>query len=113
VRNVIVETLRDMGYVMIAAPDAGTALARISEEPGISLLLTDIGLPDGLNGRLLAEEGLRLRPDLKVLFMTGYAGNAIVHHGQVESGVHLLSKPFTREALARKIAEMLDRDGTA
>jgi CheY-like chemotaxis protein len=113
VRNVIVETLRDIGYAMIAAPDARAALAYIAKEPGINLLLTDVGLRDGVNGRQLAEECLRQRPDLKVLFMTGYARNAIVHHGRVDPGVHLLSKPFTREALARKIAEMLGRNATA
>lgn len=86
---------------------------RVAEEPDIALLLTDVGLPDGMNGRQLAEESLRLRPELKVLFMTGYARNAIVHHGHVDPGVHLLPKPFTREALARKIVEMLNQERQA
>ncbi len=109
VRSVVIETLRDMDYVVIFAGDARTALTHLRSDTDIALLLTDVGLPDGMNGRQLADEAQHLCPSLKVLFMTGYARNAIVHHGRVDPGVQLLTKPFTREALARKIREMLLR----
>ena len=70
--------------------------------------LTDVGLPGGLNGRQLADEARRRRPGLKVLFATGYACNAIVHHGRLDPGVELNSKPFTYAALAAKIRRVLE-----
>jgi CheY-like chemotaxis protein len=109
VREIIIETLRDMGYAVISAGDGPSALARFAQKPNIALLLTDVGLPEGMNGRQLADEIRRLRPGLKVIFMTGYARNAIIHHGHIDPGVELLPKPFTRDALARKIREMLNR----
>jgi signal transduction histidine kinase/CheY-like chemotaxis protein len=113
VRTVVVETLRDMGYNVIAAGDGRAALVLFAETADISLLLTDVGLPEGMNGRQLADELLRRSPDLPILFMTGYARDAIVHHGRVDPGVQLLPKPFTREALSRKVREMLTRSEVA
>ena len=72
------------------------------------LLLTDVGLPGGMNGRQLADEARRRRPELRVLFTTGYARNAIVHHGRLDPGVELIVKPYTYAALARKIRTMLE-----
>ena len=72
------------------------------------LLLTDVGLPGGMNGRQLADEARRRRPELLVLFTTGYARNAIVHHGRLDPGVELIVKPYTYAALARKIRTMLE-----
>ena len=77
------------------------------EHPEIVLLLTDVGLP-GMNGRRLAEEARTRRPDLKVLYTTGYARNAIVHHGLIDPGVNLLPKPYTIRALGRTVHQVLD-----
>ena len=76
--------------------------------PDIRLLFTDVGLPGGMNGRELADAALRLRPSLRVLFTTGYARSAIVHHGRLDPDIQLISKPFTAAALATKIRELLD-----
>ena len=72
------------------------------------LLLNDVGLPGGMNGRQLADEARRRRPELMVLFTTGYARNAIVHHGRLDPGVELIVKPYTYAALARKVRTMLE-----
>jgi CheY-like chemotaxis protein len=74
----------------------------------IMLLFTDVGLPGGMNGRELAEEAKRRRADLKVLFTSGYARNAIVHHGRLDPGVELLSKPFTYANLGTRVRRLLD-----
>jgi two-component system NtrC family sensor kinase len=74
----------------------------------IDLLLTDVVLPNGMNGRQLSEEVLRRRPDVKVLFVTGYTRNAIIHHGRLDPDIDLLTKPFTADALTRKIRQILD-----
>jgi CheY-like chemotaxis protein len=93
----------------LEAPQSSTALNILTEHSEIALLLTDVGLP-GLSGRQLAEEGRRRVPSLKVTYMTGYARNAMVHHGALDAGVHLLTKPFTTEGLGRKLQEVLQRD---
>ena len=80
----------------------------LERHPEIELLFTDVGLPGGMNGRQLADAARKLRPDLKVLFTTGYARNAIVHHGRLDPGVQLITKPFTYAALAAKLGDMLD-----
>jgi two-component system NtrC family sensor kinase len=72
------------------------------------LLLTDVVLPNGLNGRQLSDEMLRRRPDIKVLFVTGYTRNAIIHHGRLDPDIDLLTKPFTADALTRKVRQILD-----
>jgi signal transduction histidine kinase/ActR/RegA family two-component response regulator len=109
VRAYLVETLRDLNYRVREAPDGATALALIASEPvRIDLLLTDIVMP-GMNGRQLADSLRRRQPDLKVLFMTGYSRNAVVHQGRLDAGVSLLQKPLTQAKLASKIREVLDR----
>ncbi|HTU57633.1 MAG TPA: response regulator, partial [Polyangiales bacterium] len=95
-------------YDVDQAGDAAAALAILQSEPNIQLLFTDVVLPGGMNGQLLAESGLQLRPELKVLFTTGYARNAIVHHGRLDPGVELLTKPFTQSSLAGKINRVLN-----
>ena len=93
---------------MIVAADARSALEALERATDVRLLFTDVGLPSGTNGRQLANEVLRRRPGIKVLFTTGYARNAIVHHGRLDPGVHLIVKPFTQSALAGKVREVLD-----
>ena len=87
---------------------APAGLEVLARHPGIRLLFTDVGLPGGMTGRQLADNARRLRPDLLVLFTTGYARNAIVHGGILDPGTHLLPKPFTHAALAAKIRALLD-----
>jgi PAS domain S-box-containing protein len=106
VRMYAAEALTTLGYEVLQASDSLTALCLLDENPKIALLFTDVGLPD-LNGRRLAEEAQRRVPDLKILYTTGYARNAIVHHGILDAGVDLLPKPFTVEALGRKLQQIL------
>jgi len=106
VREYIISALVRLGYRALEAGEASAALTVIEHHPEVNLLLTDVGLP-GLNGRRLAEEASRRRPGIKILFITGYARNAIVHHGVLDEGVELLSKPFTIGSLARKINQIL------
>jgi len=108
VRASSVEMLRELGYAVFEAGDGPDALQILEQEPKIELLFTDVVLPAGLNGRELAEEARRRRPDLKVLYTTGYARNAIVHHGRLDPGVDLISKPFSYSALAAKVREVLE-----
>ena len=103
-----VETLGDLGYSVVAAANAAAALEIIGRGPEIDLLFTDIVMPGGMNGRQLADEAIRQKPKLKVLFTTGYTANAIVHHGRLDPDVELISKPFTYESLGRKIRTILD-----
>jgi len=102
------EILTELGYRVLPARDGAAALALLEESPDIRLLFTDVGLPGQVNGRQLADEALRRRSDLKVLFTTGYARNAIVHQGRLDPGVELITKPFTYAALAHKIRQILD-----
>jgi two-component system NtrC family sensor kinase len=74
----------------------------------VQLLFTDVVLPGGMNGRQLADEALRRRPDLKVLYATGYTRNAIIHQGRLDADVELLTKPFTHDLLTRKVRQILD-----
>ena len=109
VRALAIATLGDLGYRVVQARDSGEALRQLDAYPGIDMLFTDVGLPGGLNGRQLADRAAQARPDLKVLFTSGYARNAIVHGGRLDEGVALISKPFTADALAVKIRQILDK----
>jgi two-component system NtrC family sensor kinase len=102
------ETLRELGYKVHTAPEGATALKILENEPGIGLLFTDVILPNGMNGRQLADEARRRRHDLKVLYATGYTRNAIIHHGRLDADVELLTKPFSADGLARKVRQILD-----
>jgi PAS domain S-box-containing protein len=110
VRSFTVETLRELGYRVIEAADAGAGLRLLDAHREISLLLTDVGLPGGMNGRQLAEEARLRRRGLKVLYMSGYARNAIVHEGRLDRGVEFIMKPFTYDGLAAKIRHVLDAE---
>jgi CheY-like chemotaxis protein len=109
VRQLNAATLRELNYAVIEAEDAPKALQILEIVPNVCLLFTDVGLPGGMNGRQLAHAALRMRPKLRVLFTTGYARNAIVHHGRLDPGIDLIGKPFTAAALATKIRELLDK----
>lgn len=98
--------LHSLGYRVFEAADAASALEIVTQQPNLALLFTDVGLP-GMNGRRLAEAARQERPALKVLYTTGYARNAIVHHGLLDAGVDLLPKPFTIEMMGRKLREIL------
>jgi signal transduction histidine kinase len=106
-REYSVGVLRELGYCVLEAPDGQAGLELLRERPEVDLLFTDVMLP-GLNGRELADQALEVRPDLKVLFTTGYTRNAIVHNGRLDDGVSLITKPFTFEGLASKVRSMLD-----
>lgn len=108
VRRFTAEVLRDMGYQVLEAAHAAEALDILSKQASVAMLFTDVGLPGGMNGRALADEALKRRADLRVLYMTGYARNAIVHHGRLDDGVALITKPFTRFSVAEKVRELLD-----
>jgi CheY-like chemotaxis protein len=99
--------LAELGYTVLTARSGKDALDLLDANPPIDLLFTDVVLPDGMNGRQLANEAARRYPGLKILFTTGYTANAIVHHGRLDAGVNLLSKPFTFEGLARKVRALL------
>jgi CheY-like chemotaxis protein len=101
--------LRELGYRVLSARDGTNALRRLAADRGVRLLFTDIGLPGELNGRELADEARRRYPALRVLFTTGYARDAVLHHGKLAAGVELVAKPFTYAALAAKIRAALDQ----
>ncbi len=107
VRTYVVETLVSLGYDVLEAGGAEGALRLIDQRTDIQLLLTDVVMP-GMNGRKLAEEARRRRPDLKILYMTGYSRNAIVHQGRLDPGVDLVQKPVTSEQLARAVRKAFD-----
>jgi CheY-like chemotaxis protein len=110
VRMLITDVLEELGYVAIDAPDGIAGLKVLESDRPIDLLITDVGLPGGMNGRQLADAGLALRPDLKVLFITGYAENAAVGSGQLKPGMHVMTKPFEIDALASRIRHIITAD---
>ena len=106
VRILVSAVLKELGYGFVVAGDGDTALPIIESEQRIDLMISDVGLP-GMNGRQLAEIGRQIRPELKVLFITGYAEHAAVRGGFLESGMQLITKPFTFDLLTAKVREML------
>jgi PAS domain S-box-containing protein len=108
-RMLMSETLEELGYDVIEAADGIAGLKLLQSTRRIDLLVTDVGLPGGLNGRQLADAGRAVRGELKVLFITGYAENAVVGHGHLDPGFHILTKPFAMEALATRIRHILAR----
>jgi DNA-binding NtrC family response regulator len=107
VRRLITDTLRDAGCKVISAPTARDGLRLLEDNPTIQLLLTDIGLPDGVNGIQLAEEARRRCPNLNVVYMTGYVRGAGEPGAQVDPAFPVLNKPFTRDLLVRRVCEGL------
>jgi CheY-like chemotaxis protein len=108
VRTYSVMILKELGYQVLQAANADEAIAVMKSRRRIDLLFTDVVLP-GASGRVLADTAATLRPKLKVLFTTGYSRNAIVHHGRLDPGVQLISKPFTFEQLAGRVRDILDK----
>ncbi|BEV10718.1 PAS domain-containing protein [Asticcacaulis sp. DW145] len=108
VRRFSCDALTELGYRVLEADSAATALRLLDEHPEVRLLFTDIVMPE-INGRKLADAAQKVRPDLKVLFTSGYTRNTVVHNGVVDAGVELIGKPFSIEELAARVREMLDR----
>ena len=111
VRAYTVDVLKELGYRVMEADNGAAALQALetASEP-IDLLFTDVILPGGMTGADIAQQARAQQPGLRILFATGYARNAIIHHGRLDPGVELLTKPFTYAELATKVREMLDRD---
>jgi two-component system NtrC family sensor kinase len=114
VRRLSVAALEEAGYRVLAAPDGAGGLELLRREPNVALLFTDVVLGGGMNGRALADAIHRERPDLPVLFTTGYTRDAIVQHGRVDEGITLIGKPFTGASLVAKVGTLLrNRSGAA
>ncbi|MBV1699720.1 MAG: response regulator, partial [Hyphomicrobiales bacterium] len=106
-RRLTTETLHELGYTVFDSESATGALEILDRVADVKLLFTDVVMPD-INGKKLADEALRRRPELKVLFTTGYTANAVVHGGVLDPGVHMIGKPFTLDQLAAKVRAVLD-----
>ena len=109
IRMLLADVLIGQGYTTVEAEEGATALRILQSDARIDLLITDVGLPGGMNGRQLADAARVTRPDLKVLFITGYAENAIIGNAQLAPGMQLLTKPFVMEDLAGRIRSMIDK----
>ncbi len=107
VRMLVVDALEERGYACIEAADGPAGLRILETAVRIDLLVTDVGLPGGLNGRQVAEAARSLRPGLKVLFITGYAENAVLNHGHIERGMEVLTKPFAVDDLITRVDRMV------
>jgi len=108
VRMLVVELLEESGYAVIEAGEGAGALKVLQGDRRVDLLITDVGLPGGMNGRQLADAARLARPDLKVLFVTGYAETAVMRGGELEAGMQVITKPFNLSALGAKVRELLD-----
>ncbi|MES2609147.1 MAG: ATP-binding protein [Pseudomonadota bacterium] len=108
IRTLTVEVLKDAGYLVVEAHDGASALRTLEAMRRVDLLITDVGLPGGLNGRQVADAARQDRPHLKVLFITGFAQNAAVGNGLLDAGMEVMTKPFELTALARKVRDMMD-----
>jgi len=103
------EVLEEIGCTVIEAGDCAAGLAALQSDTRIDLLITDVGLPGGMNGRQLVDVARLQRSDLKVLFIAGYAENAMPSHGHMEPGMHELTKPFAMAALAGRVREIISK----
>ncbi len=107
VRNFATTQLQSLGYKTIAAADSRTALALLENGQPFDLLFTDVIMPGGMSGPQLAAEVAKRRPDTRVLYTSGYTDNAIVHHGRLDPGVLLLTKPYRKSQLAKMVRQAL------
>jgi len=110
VRMLVTDALSDLGHACLEAGDGPSGLKFLQSDASIDLLITDVGLPGGMNGRQIAEAARRLRPNLQVLFITGYAENAVLNHGHIERGMEVLTKPFAVDDLVRRVSRLLQID---
>lgn len=108
VRMLIIEILEDLGLAWIEAADSATGLKILQSDARIDLLVSDVGLPGGMNGRQMADAGRAGRPNLPVLFITGYAENAVLNHGHLAPGMAVLTKPFSIESMAERVRAMVE-----
>jgi signal transduction histidine kinase len=107
IRMLISEVLEEHGYAVVEASDGPSGMRILQSPSRIDLLITDVGLPNGMNGRQVADAARELRPELKVLFITGYAENAVVGNGRLDKGMQVIAKPFEMDVLARRIRELV------
>ena len=108
IRMLVAEVLAEAGYAVIEAPDGAAGLKVLESNARIDLLITDVGLPGGMNGRQVADAARVSRPNLKVLFITGYAENAVIGQSRLERGMFVMTKPFQMELLSRRIREIIE-----
>jgi PAS domain S-box-containing protein len=108
IRMLITDVLQEAGYRVLRAADGPTGLRVLDSDTRIELLITDVGLPGGFNGRQVADAARAKRPDLKVLFITGYAENAVVGNGHLEPGMQVITKPFAIAALGARVREIIE-----
>jgi CheY-like chemotaxis protein len=108
VRSLAVKAITALGYRVCEAEDGVTALETIDKTAGIDIMLTDVMLPGGMSGRDIADEVAVRRPDVGIVFTSGYSADAVIHDGKLNEGVELLSKPYRREAPARALRRAID-----
>ena len=109
VRMLIAEVLTENHYRLLEAGDGPSAMKILeARQQRIDLMVTDVGLPGGMNGRQLADAARQMRPELRILFITGYAENAVVGNGHLEPGMAVLAKPFAMSSFANKVREILE-----
>ncbi|MGI4814626.1 MAG: ATP-binding protein [Janthinobacterium lividum] len=108
VRMLITDVLEEAGYMVIEAADSVAGLKLLQSNVRIDLLVSDVGLPGGMNGRQMADAARQTRPDLKVLFITGYAENSVIGNGRLEPGMQVMTKPFALETFAAKVRNMVE-----
>lgn len=106
-RMLLADVLGELGYTVIEAADSAAGMQLLRSQVHIDLLVTDVGLPGGMNGRQMADAGLQLRPELKTLFITGYAEHAVIGNGQLQPGMQVLTKPFAVDTLGGRVRELL------
>jgi CheY-like chemotaxis protein len=106
VRMLVTDVLEDLGYAVIEAADSVSGLHVLQSDVRIDLLVSDVGLPGGMNGRQMADAGRQSRPDLKVLFITGYAENSVIGNGHLEPGMQVLTKPFAVDTLISRVRDI-------
>jgi CheY-like chemotaxis protein len=108
VRMLMVEVLQEAGYACLEAGDGPSGLKLLQSDARIDLLITDVGLPGGMNGRQVADAARATKPDLKVLFVTGYAENAVIGNGHLEAGMQVITKPFPIAELGARVRDMIE-----
>lgn len=109
VRMLVADVLQDLGYTAIEAADGAGGLRILQSDARVDLLVSDVGLPGGMNGRQMVDAAREHRPDLRVLFITGFAENSLLNNGQLEPGMAVLTKPFAVDALAGRVRELISR----